>query len=86
MCVGGWVLPLLCSGTWLRCFLSDSSFTTQVANDTSHKRQRILDERKSQQNMPSSFDLSYTNCRLQLGCDFFGEQGNNLCVATCPNS
>ncbi len=28
MCVGGWVLPLLCSGAWFRCFLSDSLFTT----------------------------------------------------------
>jgi len=24
--------------------------------------------------MPSSFHLSYSYCRLQLGCDFFGEQ------------
>jgi hypothetical protein len=24
--------------------------------------------------MPSSFDLSYTYCCLQLGCDFFGQQ------------
>jgi hypothetical protein len=41
---------------------------------TNRKRQQILDERKNQQNTPSSFDLSYMYCRLQLGCDFFCEQ------------
>jgi len=28
MCVGGWVLPLLCSGARFMCFLSDSLFTS----------------------------------------------------------
>ncbi len=30
--------------------------------------------KKSQQNTFSSFDSSYTYCYLQLGCDFFAEQ------------
>ncbi len=33
---------------------------------------------KNQQNTPSSFDLSYTYCHLQLGCDFFGEQWEQI--------
>jgi len=33
-----------------------------------------LDEKKSQRNMPSSFDWSHMYCHLQLRSDFFGEQ------------
>jgi hypothetical protein len=44
-----------------------------------------LDEKKSQQNMPSSFDLSYTYCRLQPRCDFFCEQWEQImCCQVSP--
>jgi hypothetical protein len=46
--------------------------------DTSHKQQQILDGRKNQQNTPSSFDWSYMYCHLQLKCDFFGEQWEQI--------
>jgi len=35
---------------------------------------RILVERINQWNTPSSFDWPYMYCHLQLGCDFLGEQ------------
>lgn len=38
------------------------------------KQQKKLGERENQWNTLSSFDWSYTNCHLHLGCDLFGEQ------------